>query len=270
MNDSHGQHTARSSRKSQSTEGPTLLTRVAWGCESRLGVILAIVICGGLSLLGIFNQRGKPLAIELPFPALQGGSLSPSGEPRIRLTGISNGQLLASADFGQQQDVLRLDLSGTSMMSQTFIAQSDAYSETNPLWSPDSGGIAFVSNRGGTNRIYVTTPAGVQPVTPISLTGGLQISFDTPMAWAPDSQHIAFVAVGEDSGRVFNELFVAATDSSPPIQLTFDKDNVFTPVWIDSARIAYVSAKKDGTTVVVLRSADGITSQNLYTLSPIP
>ncbi len=246
------------------------LMRVLWGCESSLFLILVVALLGGICLLGIFNQPGKPLTIELPFPAPQSRSSSLSSEPRIRLTGISNGQLLASADFGQQQDVLRLDLSGTSTMSQTFIAESGAYSETNPLWSPNGGSIAFVSNRDGTNRIYMTTPAGVQPITPISLTGSLQISFDTPMAWAPDGQHVAFVAVGEDSGRVYNELFVAATNGSPPIQLTFDKDNIFTPVWIDSARIAYVSAKKDGTAVVILRSADGITSQNLYTLLPIP
>ena len=70
------------------------------------------------------------------------------------------------------------------------IASAKPASERDVVWSPDSSGVAFLSDREkrGQMQLYVTTAAGKTPRKLTNLTGYL-----TDPRWSPDGTHIAIL-----------------------------------------------------------------------------
>src|SRR5215831_3633279 len=67
-------------------------------------------------------------------------------------------------------------------------------SSSNPVWSPDSKRIAFISDRDGKRQIYVISPTGGESVQMTKLETGVQ-----SVEWSPDGRSLAYSAAEPDS-----------------------------------------------------------------------
>jgi hypothetical protein len=92
---------------------------------------------------------------------------------------------------------------------ETFLVES----ATSPTWSPNSGSIAFVSDRDGTPDIYVLD---LESRSVSRLTD--QPGSEREPAWSPDGEHIAFVYEGE-SVTSSPEIHIMQADGAAPTLL---------------------------------------------------
>ena len=126
-------------------------------------------------------------------------------------------------------------------------------------YSPDGSQIAFVSERGDNDAIYVMNADGSNP---IRLT---QNYYDVEyLAYSPDGSQIAFVSERGDNDAIY----VMNADGSNPIRLTQNYYDVeylaYSP---DGSQIAFVSERGDNDVIYVM-NADGSNpirlTQNYY------
>jgi dipeptidyl aminopeptidase/acylaminoacyl peptidase len=83
------------------------------------------------------------------------------------------------------RDVWVLDVKTGDVLRFTNASKSDS----SPRWSPDGAMLAFLSDRSGTNQIYLFPQAGGEPALLTEGKNAIQ-SFQ----WSPDGKQIAFVA----------------------------------------------------------------------------
>jgi Tol biopolymer transport system component len=143
-------------------------------------------------MLAFSSWRIGASIVRLPIdPA----TLQPTGPP-VRVSGTSRvesmpdlspdgGRLVYVAQDGRY-DLWTMSAQGTDERRMT----DDAFEEHDPRWSPDGSRIAFVSNRTGTNEVYVIDPKGGEPRRVTRCVGGRAW---TP-TWSPDGQKIVFLA----------------------------------------------------------------------------
>ena len=118
-----------------------------------------------------------------------------------------------------------------------------------PAVSPDGTKVAFASDRGGTNEIYVM---GIDGSDPTNITNNT--SYDAAPSWSPDGTKIAFMSNRDGD----NEVFVMDSDGANPTNLTNDEADDYDPAFSpDGRRIAF-SSNKDGDQVLyAMDAADG-------------
>jgi Tol biopolymer transport system component/DNA-binding winged helix-turn-helix (wHTH) protein len=122
---------------------------------------------------------------------------------------------------------------GTVLFASTRLSWS-------PRWSPDGRAIAFVSDRSGTEQVWIGDPRGGAARVLASLDSGERIAH---LAWMPDaSALLATVDARDGSGRVV----VLATDGSPERQV-FDS-----PI-----ALAAAAPGRDGSLYVATRAPGG-------------
>lgn len=142
-----------------------------------------------------------------------------------------------------------------------------------PAWSPHGDRIAFVSDEGGSNRIYLVNPDGADVVR---ITDGPD---DLSPAWSPDGGRIAFASgrAGKaeflpDSARrnpdlvpptnvrparPANDIYVMQADGTNATRLTADPSDNVDPTWSPNGdRIAF-SSVRDGDYELYVMNADG-------------
>jgi dipeptidyl aminopeptidase/acylaminoacyl peptidase len=160
-------------------------------------VPLAAALIAAFAVLPAFgagSQEGAPRAIQqsqaVPAPALKVLT------PELILNRWSIGDLRVSPDgnrvamvvsepakaSGQRRNIWVYDIPAASLKQFTAAAKSD----TRPRWSPDGRSLAFLSDRDGTNQVYLIPLDGgeARPLTE-SKTG-----IDS-FAWSPDGKRIA-------------------------------------------------------------------------------
>ncbi len=99
-----------------------------------------------------------------------------------------------------------------------------------------SGKIAFQSDLGGSNGIYVLTGGGLRKL------GGVAGTNEFPK-WSPDGRRIAFMAKVDGKFQVF----VMNEDGSGAKQVSHSKFEAIEPGWFpDGKRIAYTEQRKTG------------------------
>jgi Tol biopolymer transport system component len=122
-------------------------------------------------------------------------------------------------------------------------------------WSPDGRRVLFVSDRDGSNDVYV-----------MSSDGSGQTRFTNDMAvasapsWSPDGNRILFVSSRDGS----NDIYVMKADGSEQTRVTdISITNWVPPVWSpDGMHIAFVS-ERDGNLEIYSVDADGSQLRNL-------
>ncbi|MBM3943951.1 MAG: hypothetical protein FJ317_00470 [SAR202 cluster bacterium] len=126
--------------------------------------------------------------------------------------------------------------------------------DRNPVWSPDSKRIAFISSRDGNDEVYVMNGGGGGLVR-ITETDGAEYD----LSWSPDGKKLMFVS--ERDGNA--EIYVAAADGSAQTRLTFNQVRDIQPAWSPNGRrIAFVSYM-DGDAEIFLMNADGSSQTRL-------
>jgi Tol biopolymer transport system component/flagellar hook assembly protein FlgD len=176
---------------------------------------------------------------------------------------------------------------------------TDAY-EYSPSWSFDGNRVAFVSNRGGsddvwikdlatgtltqiTNNIYASNPK-LSPdgkkvayfeypnLYIVDITSGNTIQVDTqdeyPIDWSSDSKGLTFVSYRNGNG----DIFVLDINTQNQIQITDSASDEFNPVWSPDGRsIAFIRWENNESSIWTAPSnKEGqptLLQQNLYDLS---
>ena len=107
-----------------------------------------------------------------------------------------------------------------------------------PAWSQRGGRIAFVSDRDGTDDLYLVESTG-RRLRRLTTSPAVE----SEPAWSPDGRRLAYVAF--DGGST--DLYVLDVRSARAVRLTQDLDAEASPAWRPSGRnITFVSDRQGG------------------------
>jgi len=179
-----------------------------------------------------------------------------------------NGDWLAfTASKNNNSDIYILDVDAALQGGGSTATQrltTDPATDFDPTWSPDGTRIAFRSQRGGNDEIYVMNSDGSCQV---NLTN--DPADDWSPAWSPDGKRIAFAHFFE--GKQYSDIAIINVDGSGLQRLTTAHGEY--PAWSpDGTRIAFASAR-DGNYEIYVMNADGseqtrLTNNPAYDMSP--
>ncbi len=126
----------------------------------------------------------------------------------------------------------RLFTIGADGRNERFLAAG-----TGPVWSPKGGRIAFVSDRTGTNNLYIvgSNGRGLRRVTASGET-------ESEPAWSPDGTRLAFVSLAGD----VTDLYVVGVDTRELVRLTQDASQEGSPVWSPKGDSIWFASDRSG------------------------
>ena len=189
------------------------------------------------------DPRWSPDGKRIAYLVDRGGSpeifmTSSDGTERVLLTTISGDEVGGWARNGKSVvfTVLSGDLQGIYTrnpdgVNEVRLTDTPDY---NPVWSPDSRRIAFLSMRDGNAEIYVMESDGSSQA--VKLTDTEAPEYD--ISWSPDGKKLLFVS--ERDGNP--EIYVLDPNGVEQTRLTYNNDRDDQPVWSpDGDRIAFVS-----------------------------
>ena len=125
-------------------------------------------------------------------------------------------------------------------------------SGTSPVWAPKGDRIAFVSDRSGSENLYVigADGHGLWRVTTSDAA-------ESEPAWSPDGQRLAFVSL--DAG--FTDVYVVNVQNHELVRLTQDSSTESSPVWSpEGENVWYISDRTDGGPLWSVRARGGVAS----------
>lgn len=186
--------------------------------------------------------------------AVEGGArpqwLSASGSSAQYPAFSQRGNRLAWARNTDNTDIFRMSLNGRSEASQPLenLIASTAI-ETSPRYSPDGRRIAFVSNRSGSDEIWVCGSEGENPVRLTSFRGPLVGS----PSWSPDGRQIVFDCRPEGNA----DIFTVGSEGGQARRLTQDAAEDIVPSWSRDGRWIYFTSNRSGRLQVWKLAAEG-------------
>lgn len=127
--------------------------------------------------------------------------------------------------------------------------------DTSPCFSPTGREVAFVSDRLGAPRIFITDAEGLN-ASPLPVS---QTFVDSP-AWSPRGDRIAYAA---RTGSGNYDIFVATLDGSIVEQLTNGAGSSENPRWSPDGRQIVFSSSRSGERAVYVMLADGSNQRRL-------
>jgi serine/threonine protein kinase/WD40 repeat protein len=151
-----------------------------------------------------------------------------------------HGNRLAFATGKYDLNIWRIDLKGPGQkpsLPSRFIAST--LQEMSPAYSPDGRKIAFMSQRSGTDEIWICDTDGSKAAQLTSF-GGSAIDFPN---WSPDSQNIAFTVWHKG---VKDDLYVVSANGGVPRRMTTDPAEDTLPYWSHDGRWIYFSSARSG------------------------
>jgi TolB protein len=191
-------------------------------------------------------KSGVPnIVVRTSDGALVGGTRfnSTTSSPSIS----PNGQLAFSSAIGGGggMDIYVSNLDGSNPRQLT---RTKATVNISPRWNPRTGReIAFVSDRGGSPRIYIMDSSGANQ-RPLISRGGESVS----PSWSPDGKYIAFTYGGAGSYQIF----VADVATGQLIQLTSQGRNE-SPSWSPDSRHLVFQSNRSGNWEIWQMHIDG-------------
>jgi len=161
------------------------------------------------------------------------------------------GNRLAFVTGRGDSNIWRIDLRGPDKKPSTpkqFI--SSTQSELDPEYSPDGRKIAFMSDRSGTQEIWVCDSDGSNAVQLTSL-GGYALYGPS---WSGDGQHIAFTAVRKGMKE---DVYVISAKGGVPRRLTTHPAEDKWPYWSHDGKWIYFASTRTGREEIWRMSSDG-------------
>lgn len=194
----------------------------------------------------------SPTEVPAPLP-----TATPSPTPPVVVARPVPSIAYQAQAVGEQRWSIYVMNSDGSNRTRLTDGSFEAFS---PVWSPDGGRIAYVSDRDGSLDIWAMASDGSNPV---NLTQNE--AQDRWPAWSPDGEWIAFASVRD---VLYWELYVMRADGSDIQRLTWwDDASDWTPAWSpDGTRLAFAS-KRDGNWEIYTMDRDG---SNLVRLTDDP
>ena len=132
-----------------------------------------------------------------------GPSQTPTVEQSLNLKSVSNPRISPDGHYVAYH-VQKTNWEENAFETEIWIARTDSgdtyrltsskKSNSNPVWSPDSKRLAFISDRDGKRQIYVIAPAGGEAIQLTNVETSV-----SGMSWSPDGGSIAFTAADPES-----------------------------------------------------------------------
>jgi dipeptidyl aminopeptidase/acylaminoacyl peptidase len=132
-----------------------------------------------------------------------GPSQTPTVEQSLNLKSVSNPRISPDGRYVAYQ-VQKTNWEENAFETEIWIARADSgdtyrltnskKSNSNPVWSPDSKRLAFISDRDGKRQIYIIAPAGGEAIQLTNVETSV-----SGMSWSPDGASIAFTAADQES-----------------------------------------------------------------------
>jgi|GEM_PF-321058 len=172
------------------------------------------------------------------------GTAASLGFTVTRLLDLSRTRIAFQSNRDGNYEIYTMKPDGTDLRRLT----NNAFSDTEPAWSPDASKIAFTSNRDGNSEIYVMNADGTGQTRLTSNT-----ATDSYPAWSPDGAKIAF-----QSDRDGNwEVHVINSDGTGQTRLTNNGADDSQAGWSpDGTRIVFHSSRTNHFNIYSM-NADG-------------
>jgi Tol biopolymer transport system component/DNA-binding winged helix-turn-helix (wHTH) protein len=204
---------------------------------------------------GILYSAGAPFGTQSIWRV----SISGSSPPERLQFGVENASVPAVARSGNRlafqrgrrdSNIYRLSLSDSGVpLTRPAPFLSSTRNENNPQYSPDGARIAFQSDRGGDNGVWVSDADGFNTVELVSRPGTVA---GTPR-WSPDGTKIAFDWNADGSWDVY----VIRSSGGKPVRLTSEPTDDLLPSWSRDGRWIYFASNRSGRFEVWKAPADG-------------
>jgi Tol biopolymer transport system component len=202
---------------------------------------------------GVSNLAWTPNGREIVFASRHGGKsrlfrvpVEGGGAEWLAATGSEahypafsrDGSRLAWRQNTSDEDIFRLALKSGSenVPPLTSLIISTAL-EISPRYSPDGRRIAFVSNRSGSDEIWVCDSDGENPIRLTSFHGPLAGS----PSWSPDGKRIVFDCRPEGNA----DIYVVSAEGGQPRRLTTDPAEDIVPSWSRDGRWIYFTSNRN-------------------------
>jgi TolB protein len=233
-------------------EGGTPL--IGWMPDNRHVVAALVPGAGmGLHLFLADTQSDRVRQITQGTGSETSPSVSPDGKAILFAEGSSDG------------DIISMSLADGSTKPLVVTARSESL----PAWASHAPVMVYLSDRLGTEDLWLHTESGDGSSTERPLVTRASFSSTTPK-WmygatlSPDGKRAIFVTVAFDMGTT--SLWEAAVAGGAPVKLTDDsKDTEFTGDWSpDGSQFAYIALQPDGKVAMKLvRTSGGATPRTL-------
>src|SRR6266545_1243841 len=203
---------------------------------------------------GVSNLAWTPNGREIVFGSRLGGKnrlyripVEGGGAEWLAATGSEaqypafsrDGSRLAWRQNTSDEDIFRLALkSGSENVPPVASLIVSTALEASPRYSPDGKRIAFVSNRSGSDEIWVCGSDGENPIRLTSFRGPLAGS----PSWSPDGKQIVFDCRPEGNA----DIYVVSAEGGQPRRLTTDPAEDIVPSWSRVGRWIYFTSNRSG------------------------
>jgi eukaryotic-like serine/threonine-protein kinase len=150
------------------------------------------------------------------------------------------GNRLAFVTEKYDVNIWRIDLKGQGQkpgLPFRFISSTEV--EYYPAFSPDGRRIAFMSQRSGTEEIWLCESDGSKATQLTSLSGSAIYGPN----WSPDGQNIAFTAVQKG---MKDDIYVVSVNGGAPRRITTDSAEDKWPYWSHDGKWIYFSSTRSG------------------------
>ena len=222
------------------TDDHMSLPGLAWTADGR-EIVFASRRAGRFQLwrlaarpTGLGGSHGSPVLVEGP------------GDD-ARYPTISRTSKLAYQRYNRNFDVQQVEILGPEGSAAHRLGRStrliaSTQLDATPAWSPDGRTIAFVSNRSGTQELWVCDADGSNPLKLTSF-GGPSVIFPR---WSPDGQRLIFGALTGPEGN--SESYTISARGGAPQRITVaGHRSMAHPVFSHDGRwIYFIPGSRDG------------------------
>ena len=157
-----------------------------------------------------------------------------------------DGRYMAYSQFFIDANVWRIDLEGVRPPQPVI---SSTLYDSSPQFSPDGRRVAFRSNRGGTQEIWVCDPDGRNAAQLTHFNGPLT---GTPR-WSPDGKWVAFDSRPEGQP----DIYTIPAEGGPVRRITTEIAEDVVPSWSHDGRWIYFASNRGGAWQVWKAPVDG-------------